>query len=162
MVLGVLLMIASPVVLGDRIPSRGSTSPARRQAIEDWNRKTGPARRAAISFCWSSGIALIAGSIGTGLIIAFGVGPGWAFPWRRGWKVVDRFGYRDGVSEFGDGGESLGGRLYLRFSLPKGGSMELAVPKDAYRTVQIGDVVDVKQVGRTARAIRPSRGSPGP
>ncbi len=162
MVLGVILIVASPVVLGDRIPSRGSTSPARRQAIEVWNRKTGPARRAAITICWISGIAMIAGSIGTGLIVAFGVGPGWMFPWRRGWKVSDRFGYRDGYTEFGDSGESLEGRLYLRFTMPRGGTMELAVPKEVYRRVQIGDVVDVKQVGRTARAIRPSQGAPGP
>jgi hypothetical protein len=96
------------------------------------------------------------------LIVAFGIGPGWASPWRCGWKVTDRFGYRDGYTEFGDAGETLGGRLYVRFTLPKGGAMELAVPKSIYMSLQVGDLVDVKQVGRTARAIRPSgpRGTP--
>jgi hypothetical protein len=130
--------------------------------MAEWNRETNPARQQAMQAMWVGGWSLSGAALGAGLMVAFGVGPGWMAVWRRRWYVTERFGYADGHKAFGAEGENLQGRLYVRFRMPNGRTMELSVPKEVYRAASVGMLTDVKVLGRTARAIRPSgpRGTP--
>ena len=150
-VLSALLLIASPITssLGNIPQKREGESvvdATRRNLIEDQSHNT--LRPLANVFLYT-GVAGLLLTLGAGLAIAYGVGPGWMQRQLKGLTVQELFA-DDGTNKYfgADPPRHKEVKYYVRVVMASGEITEFFTDRPTYRRFNIGDKFDARVLGR--------------
>ena len=164
LVIGVATMFAGPAILRETDPEyatrRSPASLARSDYEIEWNdspaekaikreriRKKNEIYNIAFPATFYGGLALVALSLGVGLLIGKGIGPRWMGSIVNG-TVSERFVYYDGTQHFGIPEHvSEGARFYVRFQTAVGHSDEVATSPEVYALLAPGTVFRGRALG---------------